>query len=717
MRKKFIITLFLALFLAITLTACPNGDLKKLDTPTNLDVEGQTMTWNEVANASGYDVDIDGEIHTASVNSFDLSDLQEPKAYRLKVRAKGDKKKYDDSDWSVIRVYQPVEKPGGTEGLSLTLIDNGSAYQVSKGTASCVGIVEVPAQYNGKPITSIANRAFSGCNELTKILLPSSITSIGERAFYDCTSLTEFTIPSGVDNIKNYTFSKSGIKEIVIPNSVTKIERFAFADCQDLEKVDIGSGVISIESYVFSSCSKLKTVNFAQNIELTSIGESAFSECSALTSIEIPQKVTAIGPQGFNKCENLASVTLPKGLIAISERLFYECISLTKIDVPEGVAIVGANAFFKCSRLEEVNLPSTLSNLNNTAFRECESLKSLNVDEDNDVFKSDYNCIIKISNNSLVLGCNTSIIPDYVEIIDYSAFEKCKDLKKVTIPASVKEIKSSAFSNCIKLESVTIEEESELETIGSKAFLGCAFESFVIPESVTIIESESFAFCPQLKNIVIPDSIVEIRDSAFAACVSLENVSLPETITVLGAAAFRGCISLKSFKVPDDLELLRVDVLADCISLENVILNRAKLYAIDRNAFGNCTSLTSITIPSNVVLMNNEIFVGCQNLTIYTEHEEKPERWYSAWNIQGRPVVWGCTLSEDGTYVKSFVMSSTRYVNLHNLEVGAPTRTGYTFAGWTTTEGGTAVEFTANELDLASQGTTLYAIWIKNTYA
>jgi uncharacterized repeat protein (TIGR02543 family) len=131
-------------------------------------------------------------------------------------------------------------------------------------------------------------------------------------------------------------------------------------------------------------------------------------------------------------------------------------------------------------------------------------------------------------------------------------------------------------------------------------------------------------------------------------------------------------------------------------------------------AFYFCRGLTSITIHSNVTSIGSNAFQDCSKLTIYVEASSKPSGWDIEWNDSNRPVVWGCTLSADKSYVVSFTKTASSISN-PTAENGifAPYREGYTFGGWATTSGGTTAAYTAANVNSATDGITLYAIWIK----
>ena len=310
---------------------------------------------------------------------------------------------------------------------------------------------------NGDGTCSI--RRIGTCTD-TDIVIPKKhkgevVTSIGEYAFYNCPSLTS----------------------VVIPDSVTSIGRDAFYNCSGLTSVVIPDNV-------------------------TSIGEVAFGDCSGLTSIVIPDGVTIIGEHAFSNCSGLTSVVIPDGVTCIERGSFSGCSGLTSVVIPDSVTIIGEWAFSDCSSLTSVVIPDSLTCLDNTAFSNCDRLTKITVEEENPVYHSKGNCLIETESKTLVIGCQTSIIPTdgSVTSIGNGAFGYCSGLTSIVIPDGVTSIKMYTFCGCSDL-----------------TFL-------IIPDSVTSIEEHAFLKCSDLTSIVIPDSVVSIGGAAFYLCPALTDI-------------------------------------------------------------------------------------------------------------------------------------------------------------------------------------------------
>jgi len=211
---------------------------------------------------------------------------------------------------------------------------------------------------------------------ISKINLPNSVTSIGERAFSGCTSLTDINIPNSVTSIEWATFySCTSLTDINIPNSVTSIGGGAFSGCTSLTDINIPNSVTSIERGAFSGCTSLTDINIPDAVK--SIEPETFSGCTRLTDINIPNSVTSIGYEAFYNCTRLTDINIPNSVTSIERSTFYSCTGLTSINIPGSVTTIGSNAFYDCTSLTDINIPNSVTSIGEQAFYNCDNLKSV----------------------------------------------------------------------------------------------------------------------------------------------------------------------------------------------------------------------------------------------------------------------------------------------------------------------------------------------------
>ncbi len=392
-------------------------------------------------------------------------------------------------------------------------------------------------------------------------------------------------------NLERLILDRSTVRELHLLQN-TKLKEISAKGCTHLNYTELPNGLSAIpnnEIWYTSTDGKIiephKADAFGANIvsntyengkgiisfdgDVTAIGRSAFWSCTSLTSITIPDNVTSIGDGAFLRCTSLESITIPNSVITIGDGTFGWCTSLERIVVTEGnpvydsregcnaiiktetnaliagckttvitesVTEIGKEAFFGCDSLESITIPESVTAIGEDAFSGCTSLERIVVTEGNSVYDSREGCnaIIRTEKNALVVGCITTVIPESVTRIGFSAFRGCTSLESITIPNSVTAIGGRAFSDCTSLESITLPES--VTEIGVSAFSGCdSLESITIPEAVTEIGEWAFARCTSLTSVTIPDSLTEIEKGAFSGCTSLTDVYCkPKTPPTLG---------------------------------------------------------------------------------------------------------------------------------------------------------------------------------------
>lgn len=198
----------------------------------------------------------------------------------------------------------------------------------------------------GEGITNVPNWAFAMQMNLATVTLPSTLTSIGASSLEEC-AFTTISLPSGLEVIGDYAFMSSKLTAISIPNSVTAIGTYAFAYSEDIAEASLPT-----------------------NAAYSTIEEGVFNECTALTSILIPNNITEIGDMAL-EMTGLTSVIIPSSVTTIGEMALEGCDALTEVIISSGVTTIGATAFDGCTALTTITIPSTITNIGSGAFGGC----------------------------------------------------------------------------------------------------------------------------------------------------------------------------------------------------------------------------------------------------------------------------------------------------------------------------------------------------------
>ena len=440
-----------------------------------------------------------------------------------------------------------VTIPGTIDALPVTHIGDSAFYCTN------VTSIEIPSG-----VVSIGKSAFTSCGNLTSVTLPSTLTSIGDSAFYYNVKMTRVNIPAGLLSLGKEVFSDcTALTEITIPASVTSMGTGMFKRCTALTSATVLASVTNIGTNAFQGCTSLTSVTLPPS--LASLPNYLFSGCYNLTSVTIPPGVTSIGQGAFDGCHLLPGITIPAGVTDIGNYAFRSCRSLTNLTLLGGVQTVGHYAFSGCWKLAGVNFPAGLTSIGDYAFSYCSALTNVTLPAGlTSIGEYAFSYCSVLANVTLPAG---------VTRIDNSAFVSCPVLGDVSIPASVTFIGSAAFARCTGISNFTVEEtnpnyRSVDGVLYNKSmtilmtYPGARAGSFIIPDSVTTIETMAFSICGKLTGVTMPSNLTGISEAAFSYCPLLENVTIPASVTSIGPNAFHYCGKLSGAYFPGNAPFL-----------------------------------------------------------------------------------------------------------------------------------------------------------------
>lgn len=560
-------------------------------------------------------------------------------------------------------------------------------------------------------VKELSDGIFSNCSNLANISLPTNLETINSYAFYNCSSLSNITIPSGVTQIEGSAFSYcTSLTTLLLPSKITAVGYNAFSNCSNLGIVTIagdtsgeanlsgdsfncceqlnsiiikdGEKVINFGGYTFESVksiyvgSPITNVQFGENLEqatfsksitnipehlftnctgltsielpanLKSIGQYAFYGCSGLSSITIPSLCTTIGQYAFSGCSGLSSITMPSLCTTIGEGAFYRCKGLTAITLPENLTHIESNTFASCSNLTDVHLGSNIEYIGSGAFYENKKLKNLyyaggmegwfNINIDASSYEEDTNPLsyadsfyVKEPNAVRYNLIDELVVPESVDSIHPFAFTGYRGLKSIRTSKKIKSIGINAFDGCKNLATANL----DVERIDEQAFLGCKIKTLTLGKSVNSIAKQAF-YLSSPNTIYFEGTTFDWcqidfgKESIGASNLVIDgkvvnNLIIPANIKRIKQYTFSNISSITSVELPSSIESIEYGAFEYCYWLESIKFNNentarsiqqsdnsASGVTIGDYAFAYSTNLKEIIFPANIKSIGCDAFLN-----------------------------------------------------------------------------------------------------------
>jgi len=498
-------------------------------------------------------------------------------------------------------------------------------------------------------------------SRVSSAVIMDGITHIGKYAFDGCTEMTSLTIANTVDTIDdNALVGCTNLKTLVIPDSVTSF----WDNNKEYNRNGPLDGCDSLEFNEYENGLYIGNPGNPYNIFVRPKGNP--QELKEITTFKLHERTRIILGKAFSGCTNMKTVSIPDSVVCIGYHAFYDCEKLeyTKNGDDEVLLYLGneRNPYYALITAQEngdvtsIRIHDRTVVLANFAFMNCYWLETMIFGEDTYYIGSHlmtgwnadghaYYFDDEGKKQKGVLKKVTLTSNRAVQL--YKVYLPAENIVSLTLTGAVTDIPDEAFSNtggsfCRNLKTVSISDS--LSSIGINVFEGCnklayttyrggqylgnddnpflvlvqakdkTISSVKIHGKTKIISAGAFSDCNALKSVVIPEAVTRIGTSAFFNCSSLKSVNIQSTVpSTIGNKVFKYCNNLESVVISDSVTSIGDETFNFCRSIKSLTMG-SNVQSIGMSAFEYCSSVNSFTLPSTCNFIGRGAFSHCGSL-------------------------------------------------------------------------------------------------------
>lgn len=550
---------------------------------------------------------------------------------------------------------------------SITTIEAGAL-------SGCIALEEIKlAKAYGNKFGHLFDEAADNANvptSVAKIIVENDSTAQLPTSYFAlCKTIKHVEINTKATIVPMNLFQTcEALEVVVLPTTTTKLSAAVFSYCRSLKTIDLPETLMDIDNRVFNECSALEEINLPAKVQL--IGEQAFNGCVLLEEIILPSNLKTIKLNAFGNCTSLKSLTIPASVSSIAilgrgldslESLVIEegnkyydsrencnAVVQTKNNtiiyglaistIPTTVTSIGSSAFkgvvfkdlvisngatkidtqaFSNAIIDNLYISKSITTINNGAFQSA-TIGKIVFEEGSELTTIGTNAFRYVTLGSINLEACQKLTK-----IDNYAFQGCKQLQSITIPASLITLGQDSFSRS-ELVSVYFEENCQVTAIEHWAFSTCQKLTSINLENcvvATYIGKQTFYKCTALTSITIPASVTKITESGFEGCTKLATVTFEadSQLEFIGRHGFREA-AIVTIEIPASVKTIDGTAFFSCRSLEKVVFEEgSKLESIGSSAFNHCFQLASIIIPETCKTVDAGAFMYCAPAPDYVQ--------------------------------------------------------------------------------------------------